>query len=128
MKKNLELNQNFFLSENVDHKQKLFQKRQLKSIVVTRTTVLQMKLMLKRQKNLINDTKPNLIKAFTDPSNGMIVDDIIIVNDWEVNKAYNKKLDQDVQQNYNEVSSKMIKRTMMTCFLKWLVITKLEIR
>ena len=48
MKKNLELNQNFFLSENVDHKQKLFQKRQLKSIVVTRTTVLQMKLMLKR--------------------------------------------------------------------------------
>ena len=128
MKKNLELNQNFFLSENVDHKQKLFQKRQLKSIVVTRTTVLQMKLMLKRWKNLINDTKPNLIKAFTDPSNGMIVDDIIIVNDLEVNKAYNKKLDQDVQQNYNEVSSKMIKRTMMTCFLKWLVITRLEIR
>ena len=57
----------------------------------------------------------------------MIVDDIIIVNDWEINKAYNKKLDQDVQQNYNEVSGKMIKRTMMTCFLKWLVITRLEI-
>ena len=38
----------------------------------------------------------------------MIVDDVINVNDW-VNKADNKKLDQDVQQNYNEVASEMIR-------------------
>ena len=37
----------------------------------------------------------------------MILDDVINVNDW-VNKTDNKKLDQDVQQNYNEIASKMI--------------------
>ena len=31
--------------------------------------------------NLINDTKHDLIKTFTDPSDGMIFDDIINVND-----------------------------------------------
>ena len=30
MKKNLELNQNFFLSENVDHKQKIIPKKAIK--------------------------------------------------------------------------------------------------
>ena len=38
----------------------------------------------------------------------MIVDDVINVNDW-VNRTDNKKLDQDVQQNYNETASKMIR-------------------
>ena len=37
----------------------------------------------------------------------MILDDVINVNDW-VNKTDNKKLDQDVQQNYNEIASEMI--------------------
>ena len=39
----------------------------------------------------------------------MVVDNIINVNDLEINKADNEKLDQDVQQNYNEVASKMIR-------------------
>ena len=47
-------------------------------------------------KNLINDAKRDLIKTFSDPSDGMIVDDIINVNDC-VNKSDNIKLDQDVQ-------------------------------
>ena len=37
----------------------------------------------------------------------MIVDDIINVNDW-VNEADDKKLNQDVEQNYNEVASEII--------------------
>ena len=58
--------------------------------------------------NFINNAKRNLIKTFTDPSYGMIVDDIINVNDW-VNKADNKKLDQDVYKNYNKMASDMIR-------------------
>ena len=54
--------------------------------------------------NLIND----LIKTLTDPSDGMILDDVINVNDW-VNKTDNKKLDQDVQQNYNEIAGEVIR-------------------
>ena len=57
--------------------------------------------------NLINDAKRDLIKTFTDPSDGMIVDDVINVNEW-INKTDNKKRDQDVQQNYNEIASEMI--------------------
>ena len=38
----------------------------------------------------------------------MIVDDIINVNDW-VNEADDKKLNQDVEQNYNEVASEIIR-------------------
>lgn len=49
--------------------------------------------------NLINDVKGDLVKTFTDPSDDMIVDNIINVNDWEINKADNQKIDQDVQQN-----------------------------
>ena len=54
--------------------------------------------------------KYDLIKIFTNPSDGMIVDDIINVNNW-VNKADKKEqqLDQHTQQNYNEVVSKMIR-------------------
>ena len=51
--------------------------------------------------------KHDLIKTFTDASGGMIVDDVINVNDW-VSKADNKKLDQDVQQNYNEIANEMM--------------------
>ena len=45
----------------------------------------------------------------------MIVDDIINVNDW-VNEADDKKLNQDVEQNYNEVASEIItiQRTIQT--------------
>ena len=59
----------------------------------------------------------DLIKTFTDPSDGMILDDVVNVNDW-VNKTDNKKLDQDVQQNYNQIASEMIHATMQTYFLK----------
>ena len=77
MEKNLELNPNFFLSENVDHKQKIIPKKKVKKRSSNKKTL----------ENLINDAKPNLMKTFTGPSNGMIVDDIINVNYWEVNKA-----------------------------------------
>ena len=58
--------------------------------------------------NLIDDTKRDLIKTFTDPKDSVIVDDIINVNDW-VNKTDNEKLDQDVQQNYNKVTIEIIR-------------------
>lgn len=48
--------------------------------------------------NLIDDAKRDLIKTFTNPSYGMIIDNIINVNDWV----------KDVQQNYDEVPSEMI--------------------
>ena len=54
--------------------------------------------------------KYDLIKIFTNPSDGMIVDDIINVNNW-VNKADKKEqqLDQHTQQNYNEIAGEMIR-------------------
>ena len=54
--------------------------------------------------------KRDLIKIFIDPSDGMIVDDIINVNEW-VDKADEKKqqLVQHTQQNYNEIAGKMIR-------------------
>ena len=36
--------------------------------------------------SLINDVNCDLIKTFTDPSNSMIVEDVINVNDW-INKT-----------------------------------------
>ena len=57
--------------------------------------------------NLINGPKLNLIRTFTNPSDGMIVDDVVNVNDW-INKSDNNKLDQDVQQNCNEIASEII--------------------
>ena len=56
--------------------------------------------------NLINDANRDLIKTFTNSSDDRILDDVINVNDW-VNKTDNKKLDQNVQQNYNETASEM---------------------
>ena len=58
--------------------------------------------------NLINDANGGLIKTCTNPSDSMILDDVINVNDW-VNKTDNKKLDQDVRQNYNEIVRAMIR-------------------
>ena len=75
---------------------------------------------------MINDTNRELIKTITDPSDGMILDDVINVNDW-VNKTDNKKLDQDVQQNYNEIASQMIRANnadLLSQMVKW----KLKIR
>ena len=44
---------------------------------------------------MLKHQKYNFRKTFTNPSNGMIVDDVINVNDW-VNKSDNKKINQDV--------------------------------
>ena len=57
--------------------------------------------------NSIYDAKRDLIKTFTDPSDSMIFDNVINVNDW-VNKTDNKKLDQNIRQNYNEIASEML--------------------
>ena len=40
--------------------------------------------------NLFNEAKRDLIKTFTDPGNGMIVDDIVNVPDW-INKTDKKQ-------------------------------------
>ena len=59
--------------------------------------------------NMIDKANCKLIKTFTNPSDGMIFDDIINEKD-RANKEDNKKqqLDQNTQQNYNETSSKML--------------------
>ena len=57
--------------------------------------------------NLIIDANRDLIKTFTDHSDGMIIDDVLNAYNW-VNRTSNKKLDQDIQQNYNEIASEMI--------------------
>ena len=58
---------------------------------------------------LVDEVKRDLIKIFTDPSDGMIVDEVINVNEWvyEVDKK-KQQLDQNAQQNYNEITSKLI--------------------
>ena len=50
------------------------------------------------------------MKKFTDPSDGMTVDDVANVSDW-INKTDEKKpqLDQHTQQDYIEITSKMIR-------------------
>ena len=53
------------------------------------------------------DANRDLIKTFTDHSDGMIIDDVLNAYNW-VNRTSNKKLDQDIQQNYNEIASEMI--------------------
>ena len=57
----------------------------------------------------------------------MIVDDIINVNHW-VNKSDKRKLDQDVQQNYNEIASEMIHANNADLLSQMIIITRLEIR
>ena len=62
---------------------------------------------MKALENLIDETKPNLLKSFTEPDSDVVVHDIINVNDWR-NKTKNK-LDLDIQQDYKESASEMIK-------------------
>lgn len=59
--------------------------------------------------NMIDKANCKLIKTFTNPSNGMIFDDIINENN-RANNEDNKKqqLDQNTQQNYNEISSEIL--------------------
>ena len=59
--------------------------------------------------NMIDKANCKLIKTFTNPSDGMIFDDIINEKD-RANKGDNKKqqLDQNTQQNYNEISSEIL--------------------
>ena len=54
-----------------------------------------------------DETKRDLLKIFTEPDVDVVVDDIINKNDWR-NKTKNK-LDLDIQQDYKESSSEMIK-------------------
>ena len=54
-----------------------------------------------------DETKRDLLKIFTKPDVDVVVDDIINKNDWR-NKTKNK-LDLDIQQDYKESSSEMIK-------------------
>ena len=69
--------------------------------------------------------KHDLIKTFVDPSDGMIVDDIINVNDW-VNKTDNRKLDQDAQQNYYKIASEMIRANIADLLSQ--MVSNIEIR
>ena len=55
--------------------------------------------------NLIDETKRNLLKTFTEPDGDVVVDKII--KDWG-NKTRNK-LDLDIQQDYKESASEIIK-------------------
>ena len=57
--------------------------------------------------NLIDETKSDLLKAFTEPDGDAVVDDSINVNDWR-NKTKNI-LELDIQQDYKETASEMIK-------------------
>ena len=57
--------------------------------------------------NLIDETKSDLLKAFTKPDGDAVVDDSINVNDWR-NKTKNI-LELDIQQDYKETASEMIK-------------------
>lgn len=60
--------------------------------------------------NLFNKTKRNLIKTFTDPSDGMVADDVVTVNDW-INKTDEKKPQLDQHQGYDEIACKMIRES-----------------
>ena len=57
--------------------------------------------------NLIDETKSDLLKAFTEPDGDAVVDDSINVNDWRI-KTKNI-LELDIQQDYKETASEMIK-------------------
>ena len=61
-------------------------------------------------KNIADEAKRDLMKTFTSPNDGMLVHNIVNIDDW-VNKADDNKqqLDQITQQKYNEFTSKMIR-------------------
>ena len=58
-------------------------------------------------KKIRDETKRDLLKFFTEPDVDVVVDNIINKNDWR-NKTKNK-LDLDIQQDYKESSSEIIK-------------------
>ena len=62
---------------------------------------------MKTLENLIDETKRDLLRSFTEPDSDVVVHDIINVNDWR-NKTKNK-LDLDIQQDSKESASEMIK-------------------
>ena len=62
---------------------------------------------MKALENLIDETKRDLLKSFTEPDSDIVVHDIINVDDWR-NKTKNR-LDLDVQQDYKESANEMIK-------------------
>ena len=62
---------------------------------------------MKALENLIDETKRDLLKSFTEPDSDVVVHDIINVDDWR-NKTKNR-LDLDVQQDYKESANEMIK-------------------
>ena len=62
---------------------------------------------MKALENLIDETKRDLLRSFTEPDSDVVVHDIINVNDWR-NKTKNK-LDLDIQQDSKESASEMIK-------------------
>ena len=62
---------------------------------------------MKALENLIDETKRDLLKSFTEPDSDVVVHDIINVDDWR-NKTKNR-LDLDIQQDYKESANEMIK-------------------
>ena len=62
---------------------------------------------MKALENLIDETKRDLLKSFTEPDSDIVVHDIINVDDWR-NKTKNR-LDLDIQQDYKESANEMIK-------------------
>ena len=58
-------------------------------------------------KKIRDETKRDLLKFFTEPDVDVVVDNIINKSDWR-NKTRNK-LDLDIQQDYKESSSEIIK-------------------
>ena len=78
--------------------------------------------------NLFDEAKRDLTKTFTDPSDGMIVDDMN-VKDW-VNKAdkRNNNYLKILRKTIIKLSAKLFERTLQIWFLKWSVIMRLGIR
>ena len=61
-------------------------------------------------KNLIDETKRDLLKTFTEPDGDLVVHDILNVNDWG-NKTKNK-LDLDIHKTIKSLPVKLLKQTM----------------
>ena len=61
-------------------------------------------------KNLIDETKCDLLKTFTEPDGDVVVHDILNVNDWG-NKTKNK-LDLDIHKTIKSLPVKLLKQTM----------------
>ena len=57
--------------------------------MILKTELKKSKRDIKTLENLIDETKRDLLKIFTEPDSDVVVDDIININDWE-NKTKNK--------------------------------------